>query len=70
MIDINQDDFNINTNKIKEAITKKTKAIISVDVAGYPVDYDKIMELITSPEITTLFNGESDNQKKMGRIAF
>ena len=70
MIDINQDDFNINTNKIKEAITKKTKAIISVDIAGYPVDYDKIKELICSTEITTLFNGESDNQKKMGRIAF
>ena len=46
-------------------LSQKTKAIISVDIAGYPVDYDKIKELISSTEITTLFNGESDNQKKM-----
>lgn len=44
-IDINEDDFNIATSKIEEAITSKTRAIIPVHLYGQPCDIDKIIEI-------------------------
>ncbi len=45
MVDVN-DDFNISVKEIEKAITPKTKAIIPVDIAGWPCDYDEINRLI------------------------
>ncbi len=39
------DDFNISLTTIEKAITKRTKAIISVDFGGFPADYDEILSL-------------------------
>jgi len=44
-IDIQQDTLNINPEEIIKKITKKTKAIVSVDFAGHPCDYDKIIKI-------------------------
>lgn len=44
-VDVDEDTFNINPNKIEQKITKKTKAIIAVDLYGHPCDYDAINEL-------------------------
>ena len=41
------EDFNISVQAIRAAITPKTKAIIPVDIAGFPCDYDAIMEVVT-----------------------
>lgn len=65
MVDVN-DDFNISINAIEKAITKKTKAIIPVDIAGWPCDYDAIIELIKSKK--ELFEANHPNQEKLGRI--
>ena len=62
------EDFNISVEGIKNAITEKTKAIIPVDIAGFPCDYDAIMELVTSEKIKTLFHATSEVQEKLGRI--
>jgi len=43
--DIDAMNFNIDPKKIKEKITKKTKAIIPVHLFGHPADMDPIMEL-------------------------
>ena len=51
MVDINESDFNISIDAIRKAITPRTKAIISVDIAGFPCDFDEIMALINEPEI-------------------
>ncbi|MBK6537819.1 MAG: DegT/DnrJ/EryC1/StrS family aminotransferase [Ignavibacteria bacterium] len=67
MVDV-REDFCIDTDKIKEAVTDKTKAIVPVDIAGYPCDYDKIYSLINNPEIKKLFKPSNDVQKKLGRI--
>jgi dTDP-4-amino-4,6-dideoxygalactose transaminase len=67
MVDIGED-FNINVRNIRNAITEKTKAIIPVDIAGYPCDYDEIFEIINDPEIKKLFTPQSDYQEKLGRI--
>lgn len=67
LVDVGED-FNISIEKIKNAITNKTKAIIPVDIAGFPCDYDEIMNVVKSPEIINKFNPTSDVQKKLGRI--
>ena len=41
-VDIQKDQFNIDPKQIEKAITKKTKAVIPVDFAGWPCDYDEI----------------------------
>lgn len=61
-------DFCIDTEKIRKAITEKTKAIIPVDIAGYPCDYDEISKIINEDSIKKLFVPGNDVQKKLGRI--
>lgn len=66
MVDISEEDFNISTQKIKEAITPNTKAIIAVDIAGFPCDYDAIYRVIE--ENRSSFSANNDLQKQLGRI--
>ena len=44
-VDVDSHSFNINPNKIEEAITEKTKAIIPVHLLGLPAEMDKIMAI-------------------------
>lgn len=67
MVDV-CDDFNISVDAIRKAITSKTKAIIPVDIAGFPCDYDAIMEVVKADAIKSLFVPTSDVQEKLGRI--
>ncbi|PWK19965.1 DegT/DnrJ/EryC1/StrS family aminotransferase [Xanthomarina spongicola] len=65
MVDV-ENDFNISIEKIEKAITNKTKAIIPVDIAGWPCDYDAIKTLVCNK--IELFNPSNENQNKLGRI--
>lgn len=67
MVDI-LDDLTINPQKIKEAITNKTKAILAVDIAGLPCLYDDINKLIKDPQVKSLFIPESEKQSVLDRI--
>ncbi|MDQ3051247.1 MAG: DegT/DnrJ/EryC1/StrS aminotransferase family protein [Bacteroidota bacterium] len=67
LVDIGSD-FNIDCNKIKDAITSRTKVIMPVDFGGYPCDYDVIMDLVASAEIKSRFLPSHINQEKLGRI--
>lgn len=67
MVDVGED-FNIDPEKIRAAITSKTKAIIPVDIAGLPCDYDKIFEIIESNEVKSLFVANHRNQERLGRV--
>jgi dTDP-4-amino-4,6-dideoxygalactose transaminase len=62
------DDFNIDVQKIREAVTPRTKAIIPVDIAGFPCDYDEIMSLVREENVKSLYVPESEVQMKIGRI--
>lgn len=66
MVDV-LDDFTINPEKIKTSITLKTKAIIPVDLGGWPCDYDAIKEVVNSREVKSFFQPQGVNQKKLGR---
>ena len=67
MVDCGED-FDISAEAIRNAITPRTKAIIPVDIAGYPCDYDAIMSLVQEPEIRKMFAPSSPVQEKLGRI--
>ena len=67
MVDVNSD-FSINIESLKKAITNKTKAIIPVDFAGWPCDYDKIHEIVNDQKIRSLYNPSSEKQRQIGRI--
>ena len=53
--------------KLEAAITKNTKAIIPVDIAGVPCDYDRIFESVEKKK--SLFMASSKLQSLLGRIA-
>ena len=45
LVDVNEDDFNINIEAIKKAITSKTKAIVPVHLFGQCANMEAIMEI-------------------------
>lgn len=61
-------DFNISVDAIRKVITSRTKAIIPVDIAGFPCDYDRIMAIVNEPEIKGLFQATSVIQEKLRRV--
>jgi len=62
------EDFNISVEAISRAITSKTKAIIPVDFAGFPCDYDEIMALVMNEKALKMFQPTSVIQQKLKRI--
>ncbi len=67
MADVGKD-FCIDTEKLKLLINERTKAIIPVDIAGYPCDYESINRLVNEPDIKNLFIPNCEEQEKLGRI--
>lgn len=66
LVDSGRDSFHIDYDRIADAITEKTKAIIPVDIAGVMCDYDRIFEAVESKK--HLFNPSNDLQKAFGRL--
>lgn len=67
LVDVKPGEFNINPQKIEEAITEKTKAIIPVDIGGMPVDFDEIFEVIERNK-DKFKPKKGTYQEKLGRI--
>ena len=67
IVDIQKDGHEMDYEALENAITEKTKAIIPVDLAGIPCNYDKIFEVVNAKK--SLFKANSEYQKKLGRIA-
>lgn len=59
-------DFNIGAEKIKLAITPKTKAVITVDIGGWPCDYTTIKKVIEDAGVQ--FVPANEKQKALGRL--
>ena len=65
MVDVNED-FTLDETKLAEAITHRTKAIIPVDFAGWPVNFEGIKEVIEAHRHK--FTPRTPEQEKLGRI--
>lgn len=68
MVDVNADDFDVCLEKVRRAITDKTKVIMPVDLGGMPCAYDELFELVETEEVKTLFQAKTEEQGKLGRI--
>lgn len=66
MIDTAKDSFEIDYDKIGEAITSKTKVIIPVDIGGRICNYEKIYQAVE--EKKEIFTPANDLQKAYGRV--
>lgn len=67
LVDTQKDGFEMDYDKLEEAITKRTKAIIPVDLGGVPCDYDRIFEIVERKK--PLFKPDGKIQSALGRIA-
>lgn len=66
-IDSQKDSLEMDYDAVEKAINERTKAIIPVDLAGIPCDYNRIFEIVSRKK--TLFDPTTDLQLKIGRIA-
>ena len=67
LIDVDAGNPSMSPGKLKAAITKRTKAIIPVDLAGVPSDYDALRQVLD--EKKDIFCPNSPMQKALGRVA-
>ncbi len=67
LVDSQSDSLEMDYDALESAITEKTKAIIPVDVAGVPCDYDRIFRIVEAKK--SIFKPANKIQEKLGRIA-
>ena len=67
LIDTQENSLEMDYDALEKAITEKTKAIIPVDIAGIPCDYEKLFAIVESKK--ALFQPASDIQEALGRVA-
>ena len=67
LIDCGKDGYEMDYDALERAITKRTKAIIPVDLAGLPCDYKRIFEIVERKK--KLFKPNGKIQQTLGRIA-
>ncbi len=67
MVDCQNDSLEMNYDTLEDVITEKTKAIIPVDLAGIPCNYDRIFEIVNRKK--TIFKPTNSIQEKIGRVA-
>jgi dTDP-4-amino-4,6-dideoxygalactose transaminase len=65
MVDV-KEDFTIDPDKIAEAITTATKAIIGVDFGGLPCNYREIRSLVQSSDVKAKFRPANTVQEVFG----
>jgi dTDP-4-amino-4,6-dideoxygalactose transaminase len=66
MVDVGAD-FNINPEVVMRAITPRTKAVISVDIGGWPCDYAHLKEILNSESTRKIFTPGNERQAMLGR---
>ena len=67
LIDTQKDSLEMDYDALEAAINEKTKAIIPIDLAGIPCDYDRIFEIVERKK--HLFKPNNDIQSALGRVA-
>lgn len=66
MVDV-ESPFHMDIDKLTAAISERTKAIIPVDLGGWPCDYDRILDVLNSDEVRSKFRPASRVQEQLGR---
>ena len=66
MVDVASDSFEIDYDRIADAITERTKVVMPVDLGGVMCDYDRVFAAVESKR--ELFRPANDIQKAFGRV--
>lgn len=66
LIDTKPGSFEMDYDKMEEAITERTKVVIPVDLAGVVCDYTRIFQAVENKR--GLFKASNDIQKAIGRV--
>ncbi|MBO5215691.1 MAG: DegT/DnrJ/EryC1/StrS aminotransferase family protein [Clostridia bacterium] len=67
LVDTQKDGLEMDYGALERAITLNTKAIIPVDIAGIPCDYDRIFDIVEKKK--GIFTPSNKIQSALGRIA-
>ncbi len=67
LVDTQADSLEMDYEALEAAINERTKAVIPVDLAGIPCDYDRIFGIVERKK--HLFKPDGELQTAMGRIA-
>ena len=65
-VDTQKDSLEMDYEQMADAINERTKAVIPVDLAGIPCNYEKVFEAVESKR--HLFRPNNDLQKSFGRV--
>ena len=67
LADTKKNGFNIDPKQVEKLITPKTKAIIAVDIGGFPADYSELLDIVEKKK--NIFNAKKGTyQEELGRI--
>lgn len=66
LVDVQENNLEMDYDKLEEAITEHTKVIIPVDLGGIPCDYKRIYEIVEKKK--NLFYAKNKIQEAFGRI--
>ena len=67
LIDTQKDSLEMDYEALEASITERTKAIIPIDLAGIPCDYDRIFDIVERKK--HLFKPRNEIQSALGRVA-
>ena len=67
LIDTQKDRLEMDYDALEEAITENTKAVIPIDLAGIPCNYNRIFEILERKK--HLFKPDNEIQAALGRVA-
>ena len=65
--DVQSNSLEMDYDQVERLISPRTKAIIPVDLAGIPCDYDRLMQIVESKR--PLYQAANDIQQALGRVA-
>lgn len=66
LVDTIPGSFELDYDKVAEAINERTKAVIPVDLGGVPCDYDRLLFAVDSKK--HLFSAHNEIQEAIGRV--
>jgi dTDP-4-amino-4,6-dideoxygalactose transaminase len=66
-VDVQPNSLEMDYDQVEQLITSRTKAIIPVDLAGIPCDYERLMQIVVSKR--HIFQPANDIQQAIGRVA-
>jgi dTDP-4-amino-4,6-dideoxygalactose transaminase len=65
--DVQSNSLEMDYDQVEQLINPRTKAIIPVDLAGIPCDYERLMQIVVSKR--HIFQPANDIQQAIGRVA-